>query len=163
MLDQRRLPAALEYQTCRTAREVAEAIALMRVRGAPAIGIAAAYGVVLAARDRYQDHPGRWKEAVEADLAELARSRPTAVNLFWALDRMRGEIQKAEGDPVAALLQAARAIHDEDVAANRRMGELGADWLAGAEGVLTHCNTGSSPPAGTVPPWGSFAAPGAGV
>nr|WP_026610443.1 S-methyl-5-thioribose-1-phosphate isomerase [Methylocaldum szegediense] len=143
VLDQRRLPSAVEYQTFGSVRGVAEAISSMRVRGAPAIGIAAAYGVVLAARQRYRENPDTWKETIEADLAELAGSRPTAVNLFWALDRMRSEIRAIDGNPEPRLLQTARIIHDEDIAANRKMGELGASVLVGANGVLTHCNTGS--------------------
>ena len=143
VLDQRKLPGGIEYAGCATASEVAEAITTMRVRGAPAIGIAAAYGVALAARRRYAENPGLWKTAIETDLAILARSRPTAVNLFWALERMRGLLPALEGDPTQPLLSAAQAIHEEDVAANRRMGEAGAELLAGATGVLTHCNTGS--------------------
>ena len=143
VLDQCKLPGTIEYQTCDSAAAVAAAIASMQVRGAPAIGIAAAYGVVLAARRRYREHAEGWKQAIEADLIQLAESRPTAVNLFWALERMRREIQKIEGDPAAALLEVALTIHEQDVAANRRMGELGADLLEGAAGVLTHCNTGS--------------------
>lgn len=143
MLDQRRLPNVVEYQTFDSVSGVVEAISSMRVRGAPAIGIAAAYGVVLAARQRYRENPDTWKQAIEADLVELAGSRPTAVNLFWALDRMRSEIRLIDGNPEPTLLQAACFIHDEDVAANRKMGELGASLLVGASGVLTHCNTGS--------------------
>jgi len=143
VLDQRKLPAVIEYETCTTAQSVAEAIASMRVRGAPAIGIAAAYGVVLAARERYRQDSGNWKESIRQDLDVLAASRPTAVNLCWAIDRMREVIALAEGDPCVALLGAATAIHDDDIAANRRMGELGSALLGGASGVLTHCNTGS--------------------
>lgn len=115
----------------------------MQVRGAPAIGIAAAYGVVLAATRQYAEDPTHWRTAIEPDLLRLAKSRPTAVNLFWALDKMREEITQVVGNPVPILLGAAKAIHDHDVAANRRMGELGAALLVGARGVLTHCNTGS--------------------
>jgi len=143
LLDQRKLPSVVEYETFDNAKGVAEAISSMRVRGAPAIGIAAAYGAVLAARQRYRENPDTWKEAIEADLAKLASSRPTAVNLFWALDRMRSEIEKVNGDPEPHLLKAAFSIHDEDIAANRVMGDLGASLLVGASGVLTHCNTGS--------------------
>lgn len=143
VLDQRKLPEAAAYETFDSVVGVAEAIATMRVRGAPAIGIAAAYGVVLAARRRYAEDPEHWKDDIEEDLRILAASRPTAVNLFWALDRMRAEIARTQGDPVPALLTAARAIHDQDISANRTMGELGADLLAGASGVLTHCNTGA--------------------
>lgn len=143
VLDQRKLPEVLVYDYCDTSEKVAEAISTMRVRGAPAIGIAAAYGVVLAASKRYQDDPLNWKSAIEEDFKLLARSRPTAVNLFWALERMRSEVLKVDGEPVAALLEAAETIHREDVEANRLIGSLGADLLAGASGLLTHCNTGS--------------------
>jgi methylthioribose-1-phosphate isomerase len=145
ILDQRGLPVVSEYQGCSTAAGVAEAIATMQVRGAPAIGIAAAYGVVLAARQRYESDPSAWKQSINADLECLAQSRPTAVNLFWALDRMRQGIEEAPPgfSPVAALLDRALAIHAADVEANRTMGSLGAEVLGEARGVLTHCNTGS--------------------
>ncbi len=143
VLDQRKLPSSLVYENCQSADEVAEAIRSMRVRGAPAIGIAAAYGVVLAARDRYAQAPTCWKDLVDGDLKQLADSRPTAVNLFWALERMRKVIHGVSGDPVGSLLAEATAIHESDIAANRRMGELGAAYLDGAQGILTHCNTGS--------------------
>jgi methylthioribose-1-phosphate isomerase len=143
VLDQRQLPWTFCYETFDSAHGVAEAIATMRVRGAPAIGIAAAYGVALAARARYAQTPAEWKTLIEEDLRILAASRPTAVNLFWALARMREAIAALEGDPGAALLSLARRIHADDIAANRRMGELGAELLDGATGLLTHCNTGS--------------------
>lgn len=143
VLDQRVLPGERVYQTFDTAAGVAEAIASMRVRGAPAIGIAAAYGVVLGARGCFVRDPSGWKRAIEDDIRRLAESRPTAVNLFWALDRMREAIAGIEGDPVLPLLAVARKIHEDDFAANLAMGELGADILAGCKGVLTHCNTGA--------------------
>jgi methylthioribose-1-phosphate isomerase len=143
VLDQRKLPSSLVYENCQSAGEVAEAIRSMRVRGAPAIGIAAAYGAVLAARDRYAQEPSRWKALVDGDLAQLVAARPTAVNLFWALERMREVMLGVIGDPVGPLLAEAIAIHESDIAANRRMGELGATYLEGAQGILTHCNTGS--------------------
>lgn len=135
LLDQRRLPFEETYVDCRTADEVAAAIRDLVVRGAPAIGIAAAWGVVLAAAAE----PGRLDEA----LASLRAARPTAVNLMWALDRM-----KRAGTDAAALAREAQAIQDEDLAANRRMGELGAALLGDGAGVLTHCNTGSLATAG---------------
>ena len=144
LLDQRLLPAVERYRRLTAAAEVARAIHDMVVRGAPAIGIAAAYGAVLAARARYIEDPERWWIAIESDLAALAAARPTAVNLFWALRRMEQAITRSSGDPVAGLLSEARAIHEEDIAANRRMGRLGAALLDGERGaVLTHCNTGS--------------------
>ncbi|MDD5034539.1 MAG: S-methyl-5-thioribose-1-phosphate isomerase [Methylococcaceae bacterium] len=142
VLDQRKLPGSIEYEDFDSACGVAEAIRSMRVRGAPAIGIAAAYGVVLAARKRHEQNPDTWKTLIGQDLDRLAASRPTAVNLFWALERMRKIIDTGGNEP-AALLAAALAIHEDDIAANRRMGELGAQLLKGASGVLTHCNTGS--------------------
>lgn len=143
VLDQRKLPSILVYENSRNVDDVAEAIRSMRVRGAPAIGIAAAYGVVLAAKDRYAEDPSCWKSLVESDLERLAAARPTAVNLFWALERMRAVIESAAGDPVERLLAEALAIHEADIAANRRMGQLGAGYLGEATGILTHCNTGS--------------------
>ena len=143
LLDQRLLPAREEYLYFADAAGVAQAIRDMVVRGAPAIGIAAAYAVVLAARAAYAAGGDAWREHIESDMERLAASRPTAVNLFWALARMRARFADIHGDPVPALLAEARAIHEEDVRANRRMGELGAALLEGTQGVLTHCNTGS--------------------
>jgi methylthioribose-1-phosphate isomerase len=143
LLDQRLLPAREEYLEFQDAPAVADAIRAMVVRGAPAIGIAAAYAVVLAARHAYAAAGADWVAAIEPDMQRLAESRPTAVNLFWALARMRARFAGLSGDPVPALLAEAQAILDEDVAANRRMGELGAALLNDTRGVLTHCNTGS--------------------
>jgi methylthioribose-1-phosphate isomerase len=143
LLDQRKLPQATEYLPVDTAREAAEAIREMVVRGAPAIGIAAAYAVALAARDAWRADPGRWREAMENDLQALAAARPTAVNLFWALARMRDLCAALEGDPLPALLAEARRIHQEDIAANRRMGDLGAALIPPGSAVLTHCNAGA--------------------
>lgn len=143
VLDQRKLPDVFVYEQANNVADVAEAIRSMRVRGAPAIGIAAAYGVVLAANARYREDTGLWKSLIQQDLELLARSRPTAVNLFWALARMQALIDELEGEPVAALERLAITLHEEDIAANRLMGELGAALLTGAGGVLTHCNTGS--------------------
>jgi methylthioribose-1-phosphate isomerase len=144
LLDQRRLPGATEYLRLGDAAAVTQAIRDMVVRGAPAIGITAAYGVVLAARARYREDPTAWKPRLGADLAMLAEARPTAVNLHWALQRMERLLAGLRGDPVPPLLAQAQAIHEEDVRANQRMGEWGAILLQDAPGaVLTHCNTGS--------------------
>jgi methylthioribose-1-phosphate isomerase len=145
LLDQRELPLRESYLTLEDAGAVARAITDMVVRGAPAIGITAAYGVVLAVRARHAEAPRDWKALVEQDLALLAASRPTAVNLFWAIERMRSAIAAApvEEDPVPVLLAEARRIHEADVAANLRMGELGAALIDPACEVLTHCNTGA--------------------
>ncbi|HWS02386.1 MAG TPA: S-methyl-5-thioribose-1-phosphate isomerase [Gammaproteobacteria bacterium] len=143
LLDQRDLPASENRLRFRDAAEVAKAIRDMVVRGAPAIGITAAYAVVLAARQAYARAGENWRREIEADMRALAASRPTAVNLFWALSRMRACFASLQGDPAAALLAEARAIHEEDIQANRRMGALGAALLTDLAGVLTHCNTGS--------------------
>jgi methylthioribose-1-phosphate isomerase len=143
LIDQRLLPQRREQIACRDVATVAEAIRNMTVRGAPAIGIAAAYGAMLAARDRYDASPSTWKQDIEADLDLLAATRPTAVNLFWALDRMRAAIADCAGGPGVRLLEEARAIHEADVAANRRMGQLGAALIDNPCAVLTHCNAGS--------------------
>ena len=137
LLDQRLLPREERWMDCRTAADVTQAIRDLVVRGAPAIGIAAAWGVVLAAQ---QGKP------LDAALATLRAARPTAVNLMWALDRMKQRI--AAGADAAALAVEAQAIQDEDLAANRHMGELGASLIAPGSGVLTHCNTGSLATAG---------------
>ncbi|MGN6227903.1 MAG: S-methyl-5-thioribose-1-phosphate isomerase [Dyella sp.] len=137
LLDQRLLPREERWMDCRTAADVTQAIRDLVVRGAPAIGIAAAWGVVLAAQ---QGKP------LDAALASLRAARPTAVNLMWALDRMKQRI--AAGADAAALAVEAQAIQDEDLAANRHMGELGASLIAPGSGVLTHCNTGSLATAG---------------
>ena len=143
LLDQRLLPERAEYLEYTEAGTVAGAITQMVVRGAPALGITAAYGVVLAARAAWRKDPDRWREQIQADMEILGRSRPTAVNLRWALQRMQSRFAAVEGDPERPLLQEAQAIHAEDIAANRRMGELGASLIADARAVLTHCNTGS--------------------
>ena len=144
LLDQRLLPAREEYLSIETVVDCARAIREMIVRGAPAIGIAAAYGVVLAAAQRYRQDPKRWMLLIEADLALLNAARPTAVNLAWAVARMRGVIAaKQAGDPIPKLLAEAQCIHTEDIAMNRAMGRLGAELIAPGSTVLTHCNTGA--------------------
>ncbi|MEW8026355.1 MAG: S-methyl-5-thioribose-1-phosphate isomerase [Candidatus Thiodiazotropha sp.] len=145
LLDQRKLPGEVTFLELNSATETARAITEMVVRGAPAIGITAAYGVVLAGGMAFQSSAQHWKEAVKADLKCLRRSRPTAVNLFWALDRMEALMKDLPegGDPSEAMLQEALAIHKEDIEANRHMGELGASLLGADSGVITHCNAGA--------------------
>ena len=196
LLDQRYLPARADFMAIDSAAATARAIKDMVVRGAPAIGIAAAYGVVLAARDRFRQDPQAWPDLIQTDLDELAASRPTAVNLFWALERMRRRLAELTAglwakcrplavkpehagdyldklnvepdkvvaisgltdavsgrlgvdpgqvgaDPTPALLAEALAIHAEDIAANRRMGQLGASLIQGPTAVITHCNAGA--------------------
>lgn len=148
LIDQRLLPDRSEHVVCRTAAEVAEAIRNMTVRGAPAIGVSAAYGVVLAAADAYARHGDEWRPAAEGDLLLLESARPTAVNLGWAIRRMRERFEQIEGDPTVRLLAEAERIHQEDIAANRRMGALGAALIEAPCGVLTHCNAGALATAG---------------
>jgi methylthioribose-1-phosphate isomerase len=137
LLDQRRLPSAEEYLRLRTVEEVAEAIERLAVRGAPAIGIAAAYGVVIGAVAGI---------GVEAAIERLRRTRPTAVNLAWALERMSRVaavgVLSGRAD-VESLASEARAIHSEDVAACRAIGEKGAEFVPDGATILTHCNAGA--------------------
>lgn len=143
LLDQRALPFRETFVRSADAIEVAQAIRDLVVRGAPAIGIAAAWGVVLAART-IDAVDGRAALAqLEPVLAQLHAARPTAVNLAWALNRMRATLATAGADWRAQIEAAAHTIEREDLAANRRMGELGAALIAPGSGVLTHCNTGS--------------------
>lgn len=141
LLDQRKLPHLVEYLELTTAAAVSDAIRDMVVRGAPAIGITAAYGVVLSARQHYRATPDNWRELMRGDMARLLAARPTAVNLRWAMERLGALADTLQGDPVPALTAEAGRIHDDDIAANRHMGELGAAYIDGE--VLTHCNTGS--------------------
>jgi methylthioribose-1-phosphate isomerase len=144
LIDQRILPARFEHLYIESLPEAARAIHDMVVRGAPAIGITAAYAVVLAARERYRENPATWREAIQPDLEHLAQARPTAVNLRWAVEHMRALIATlGTGNPVPRLLEEAKKIHAEDIAANRRMGELGSRLIGRGSGVLTHCNTGA--------------------
>lgn len=143
LLDQRILPAEYKFIRYSEVRAVADAIQGMVVRGAPAIGITAAYGIVLSARQRYVENADNWLSVMQEDLDYLAASRPTAVNLFWAIDRMTRCCADIKGNPEPRLLQEAHAILEEDIAANHRMGELGASLIAPGSGVLTHCNAGA--------------------
>jgi methylthioribose-1-phosphate isomerase len=151
MIDQRRLPAEEVYLRCRSPREVAAAIRDMAIRGAPAIGVAAALGLALAVRTS-----GCEGEALAAEFdrtcGEMAGTRPTAVNLFWAIERMRRrfgrEAPSGAGRIKAGLLEEALAIGEEDLAACRSMGELGAALIPAGARLLTHCNAGALATAG---------------
>ncbi len=143
LLDQRKLPQERTFIELEKAIDVAQAIKDMVVRGAPAIGITAAYGVVLAAKAAYTVDANNWQTVIDNDMQVLAKARPTAVNLVWALERMRGCFAKIVDNPVPILLKEATLIHKEDVAANHRMGDLGAGLLPKDCRVLTHCNAGA--------------------
>jgi methylthioribose-1-phosphate isomerase len=154
MIDQRKLPGAEVYVTCRSAPQVAKAIKTMVIRGAPAIGVAAAMGLALGVRQ--SKATGTQKLAAEFyKLCEMmAATRPTAVNLFWAIDRMKSVFAEAAtaGASVeqiqARLEEEARAIHDQDVASCRRMGLYGAELVPENARILTHCNAGALATAG---------------
>lgn len=152
LIDQRVLPLAFETVVCRNANETAEAIRSMVVRGAPAIGCAAAYGIALEAQLAAGQMRPIFDATLEQAFAVLAASRPTAVNLFWAIERMRSlctKLGNLPSDEIAALLLSeAHAIHDEDIAANRAMGAHGAALLPHEARVLTHCNAGALATAG---------------
>lgn len=148
LLDQRELPFTEVQIECRNAEAVAKAIRDLAVRGAPAIGIAAAWGVVLQAG--LLDNAGHPVSvaALASTFDTLNAARPTAVNLAWALARMRAALVAAKNDPLHALTAEARAIQDQDLVANRTMGGIGASFFTDGIGVLTHCNTGSLATAG---------------
>ena len=146
MLDQRLLPGREQWNRYTDPAEVADAIRAMVIRGAPAIGCAAAYGVAAGARG-LPDAPDAFQRGFDAACERLAAARPTAVNLFWALERQRGVQQAHMDQGVDAVRQAlereALAIHQEDIASCREMGRLGAELIPHGAAVLTHCNTGA--------------------
>jgi methylthioribose-1-phosphate isomerase len=139
ILDQRFLPGEERWLRCRRPEEVAEAIRTLAVRGAPAIGLAAAYGLALAATEAHEPQAARRRVDAAAEL--LARTRPTAANLRFALERGREELERATA-PAAALLELARRLHREQLEADRRLAVHGAERMRPGERVLTHCNTG---------------------
>ncbi len=146
MIDQRKLPREAVYVTCKTCEEVAEAIRKMIIRGAPAIGVAAAMGVALGVQ---QAPDGDLDGALEAICRTLAATRPTAVNLFWAIERMKRAYRSAARERVReALVEEALAIYREDIAINERIGRMGAPLLPDGKMVLTHCNAGALATAG---------------
>jgi methylthioribose-1-phosphate isomerase len=139
MLDQRLLPAEERWLRCRRPEEVAEAIRTLAVRGAPAIGLAAAYGLALAAAE--EDDPEAGRRRVEAAAELLACTRPTAANLRFALERGRQELERTAA-PATAMLELAHRLHRDQLAADRRLAVHGAERMNPGERVLTHCNTG---------------------
>lgn len=147
LIDQTLLPTEFREIECRDVSVLWEAIRTLRVRGAPAIGIAAAYGVCLGVRGAVNLGDDGFFAKLHEVTHYLASSRPTAVNLFWALDRMRGRAESLRGVSTpsvifAALLDEAIAIHEEDRRTCRAIGRYGAELIRGGQGVLTHCNAG---------------------
>src|SRR5258706_11601679 len=154
MVDQRKLPAQEVYVRCRTAPEVAKAIRTMVIRGAPAIGVAAAYGLALGAKRSTAKGTKQFAVDFQRTCDLMAATRPTAVNLFWAIDRMKrafadgAQAGESPDEIVARLEREAKAIHDEDVANCRAMGGHGAEMVKDGARVLTHCNAGALATAG---------------
>ena len=152
MLDQRALPAEIRYVQFDSALTVADGIRNMVVRGAPAIGCAAAYGIALEALRLKNAPPGPFRAGLEAGFTVLAASRPTAVNLFWALNCMRDAWQacneRTPAQIASILLARAHTLFAADIDANRRMGRHGAELIRDGARVLTHCNAGALATAG---------------
>ena len=152
LLDQSRLPGAVEFLTCRDYMAVADAIRELKVRGAPAIGVTAALGVALGAQSvNAVDYPA-FAQAIFTICDHLAATRPTAVNLFWAIERMKRKLASLGSQPVAsikkALITEAQAVLDEDIALCKAMGRHGAELIKDGQTVLTHCNAGALATAG---------------
>ncbi len=152
MIDQRILPTDFQYLAYHSAESVAEGIRSMVVRGAPAIGCAAAYGIALAALNLKEANTENFLQGMESAFNILSHSRPTAVNLFWALERMRLKMETAAESPpndiATVLLTEAHNIATEDIQTNRSLGHLGATLLPDNARVLTHCNAGALATAG---------------
>src|SRR5574339_1082829 len=154
MVDQRKLPTQEVYVRCRTAPEVAKAIRTMVIRGAPAIGVAAAYGIALGMKRSTAKGTNQFAVEFQKICDLMAGTRPTAVNLFWAIDRLKAAFaagaQSGESpeELAARLMREAQAIHDEDVANCRAMGAHGAAIMPDGGRVLTHCNAGALATAG---------------
>ncbi len=158
MLDQRLLPAEEKWLTLRTYDDVAAGIRDMVVRGAPAIGVSAAYGIALAAKTFVGTNIDDLAEEIDYASDVLAKTRPTAVNLFWAIDRMKRtfERRRSEGKSVSEikqlLLDDSKAIHDEDIEAQRLIAKFGGELIENDSTVLTHCNAGALATGGV---WGT--------
>jgi len=152
LLDQSRLPAVVEFLDCHDYQTVADAIRTLKVRGAPAIGVTAAMGVALGAQAINAMDYSSFAQAVFKICDELATTRPTAVNLFWAIERMRHKLESLRAQPVSAIKQAlvveSQAILEEDIRLCKTMGQHGAELIRDGQTVLTHCNAGSLATAG---------------
>ena len=152
LLDQSRLPSQVEFLDCRDYRSVAQAIRELKVRGAPAIGVTAAMGVALGAQSVDADEYFSFVKQVDAICDHLAASRPTAVNLFWAIARMKQKLASLKGMPIAEikrdLIRESQSILDEDIALCKAMGRHGATVIQNGQTILTHCNAGALATAG---------------
>src|SRR5688572_8651816 len=154
MIDQRKLPAQEVYVRCRTAAEVARAIKAMVIRGAPAIGVAAAMGIALGMRNSKATGTQKFAAEFYKTCELMAATRPTAVNLFWAIERMKKALGAAVTDGASVdqikdrLDREAQDIHDQDVASCRAMGTFGAEVVPAVARILTHCNAGALATAG---------------
>ena len=148
-IDQTKLPTEEVYVTCKTHEQVADVIRNMVVRGAPAIGVAAAMGLALAVKNSKADTVGALKKDFDEACELIGKTRPTAVNLFWAIRRMQEKLERARIQPIGQIkrtvIEEAKRIHAEDIAANQAMGRHGATLMPSSGGVLTHCNAGGSP------------------
>jgi len=146
-IDQTKLPTDETYVTCTTYGQVADVIRNMVVRGAPAIGVAAAMGVALGVKDSKAESVGELKQDFDQICEVIGQTRPTAVNLFWAIRRMRDKFEQLRARSLPqikqALIDEALRMHAEDIAANRAMGGFGATLMPESGGVLTHCNAGA--------------------
>jgi methylthioribose-1-phosphate isomerase len=151
-LDQTKLPTEEIYVTCKTYEQVADAIRTMIVRGAPAIGVAAAMGIALGVRASQAKTVGDLKRDLNLVCEVIGRTRPTAVNLFWAIQRMQEKFERLRIRSLAQIQQEliaeAQRMHAEDIAANQAMGRHGAPLMPSSGGVLTHCNAGALATAG---------------
>src|SRR5262244_2396610 len=151
-IDQTKLPTEEVYVTCKTHEQVADVIRNMVVRGAPAIGVAAAMGIALAVKNSEAQNVGDLKKEFDQACEIISKTRPTAVNLFWAIRRMQQKLERARIQPLnqikQTLIEEARRMHAEDIAANQAMGRHGATLMPASGGVLTHCNAGALATAG---------------
>jgi methylthioribose-1-phosphate isomerase len=146
-IDQTKLPMEETYVTCKTYVQVADVIRTMVVRGAPAIGVAAAMGIALGVKNSKAENVGGLKQEFDQICDVIGKTRPTAVNLFWAIRRMQDKFELLRVRPLAqikqALIEEAQRMHAEDIAANQAMGKHGATLMPASGGVLTHCNAGA--------------------
>ena len=146
-IDQTKLPTEETYVTCKTYTQVADVIRNMVVRGAPAIGVAAAMGIALGVKNSKAENGGDLKREFDQICDVIGKTRPTAVNLFWAIKRMQDKFEMLRVRPLAqikqALIEEAQRMHAEDIAANQAMGRHGATLMPASGGVLTHCNAGA--------------------